>query len=113
VAIKRALPFQSKAEVKAAPAMLYIRLRSTFARVLDAQRKFLDAAVRYLDLSQTKTTTTATTPTTTPTKMKTDEQAAAAGDSPADDDAMECLQRAVTCAILAVGSLNLAYMSLL
>ena len=46
---------------KASPLMysiddwkLQLRYRATFARVLDANRKFLDASMRYYELSTTK-----------------------------------------------------------
>lgn len=34
--------------------VLQLRYRTTYARVLDANRKFLEAALRYYDLSQTQ-----------------------------------------------------------
>ncbi|KAG7366723.1 COP9 signalosome subunit 4 [Nitzschia inconspicua] len=56
---------------------LILRYKSTYARVLDANRKFLQAASRYHDLSQSS------------------------GDLIQADDLMGMLGRAVTCAILA------------
>jgi COP9 signalosome complex subunit 4 len=56
---------------------LILRYKSTYARVLDANRKFLQAAQRYHELSQTET------------------------DLIADDDLLQLLGRACTCAILA------------
>ncbi len=56
---------------------LILRYKSTYARVLDANRKFLQAAQRYHDLSQTAT------------------------DMIDADDVLNMLGRAATCAILA------------
>lgn len=56
--------------------VLDLRYRTTSARVLDSNRKFLDAAVRFYDLSQTS-------------KVHVDQQ-----------DLLELLGRAITCAIL-------------
>jgi COP9 signalosome complex subunit 4 len=56
---------------------LLLRYKSTYARVLDANRKFLQAASRYHDLSQT------------------------ASDQVNEDDLLQMLGRAATCAILA------------
>lgn len=57
---------------------LILRYKSTHARVLDANRKFLEAAVRYFDLSQIGSQT----------------------DMVDADDLLEFLGRAATCAIL-------------
>ena len=37
--------------------LLQLRYRLTYARVLDANRKFIDAAIRYYELSMSTTTT--------------------------------------------------------
>jgi COP9 signalosome complex subunit 4 len=55
---------------------LLLRYRVTYARVLDANRKFIEASVRYYELS-----------TTTSTEV-------------VQDDLLELLGKAVTCAIL-------------
>lgn len=68
--------------------MLILRFKSTYARVLDANRKFLQAAGRYYDLSQIVINDTTGT-------MK---------DKIESDDLLEFLGRAATCAILAPSS---------
>ena len=61
---------------------LILRFKSTYARVLDANRKFLQAAGRYYDLSRVDNTTAIIE----------------------EDDLLEFLGRAATCAILAGSS---------
>lgn len=68
--------------------VLILRFKSTYARVLDANRKFLQAAGRYYDLSQVVINDTTGT-------MK---------DMIESDDLLEFLGRAATCAILAPSS---------
>ncbi len=58
-----------------ASSIVGLRYRTTFARVLDANRKFLDAALRYYELSTTEARIAA-------------------------EDVLELLSKAVVCAVL-------------
>jgi COP9 signalosome complex subunit 4 len=72
--VKKAHPIV--AEVKNDPKLVF-RFKTAWARVLDAERKFYDAAMKYLDLSQSGT------------ELKYSES-----------DMLQTLENAVTCAIL-------------
>jgi len=72
--VKKAHPIVS--DVKGDPKLVF-RFKTCWARVLDAERKFYDAAMKYLDLSQSGT------------ELKYSE-----------GDMLQTLENAVTCAIL-------------
>ncbi len=74
MSVKKAHPIV--AEVKNDPKLVF-RFKTCWARVLDAERKFYDAAMKYLDLSQSGT------------ELKYSES-----------DLLQTLENAVTCAIL-------------
>jgi len=81
-AVKKAHPVV--ADVKGDPKLVF-RFKTCWARCLDAERKFLDAALKYLDLAQTGT------------ELKFSE-----------GDLLQTLENAVTCAILSPPSSNRA-----
>lgn len=80
MSVKKAHPIV--AEVKNDPKLVF-RFKTCWARVLDAERKFYDAAMKYLDLSQSGT------------ELKYSES-----------DLLQTLENAVTCAILSPPSSN-------
>jgi len=81
-AVKKAHPIV--AEIKSDPKLLF-RFKTCQARVFDNERKFLDAALKYLELAQTGT------------ELKYSE-----------GDLLQTLENAVTCAILSPPSSNRA-----
>jgi len=72
--VKRAYQFVS--EVKSDPKLVF-KFKTCYARVLDSERKFLDASMRYIELAQT------------------------GGSLASESDLVQTLEYAITCAILA------------
>lgn len=78
--IKRAHALMSelgKSQSQRPIALLILKFKTCYARILDSERKFLEAALRYMELSQT------------------------AFDAVKDEDRAQSLEYAISCAILA------------
>jgi COP9 signalosome complex subunit 4 len=89
--------------------LLQLRYRLTYARVLDANRKFIDAAIRYYELSMSTTTTHSNVQTNSTVQHSTPDTPLLSSLSSSEqqvsqDDVLELLAKAVTCAILGKAS---------
>lgn len=91
--------------------LLQLRYRLTYARVLDANRKFIDAAIRYYELSMSTTTTHSNVRTTVNSTVQhstpdtpLSSSLSSSEQQVSQDDVLELLAKAVTCAILGKAS---------